>query len=124
MLSKKEINKKIISAFWDYNINPEEIYLISLGKKKDTKFFTKEKILIRLFERLSWYEILDLFGREFLKKNLTPKLIKKIRNPNIRNRYELIRKILQGEALPATGWSAENRKRLKASVLSHRRYGA
>lgn len=124
MLSKKEIRKKITFAFWDYNINPEDIYLIAVGKKKGGSFFTKEKVLIRLFERLSWYEILDMFGKEFLTKNLTPKLIKKISKADIRKKYEFIRKILQDKALPSSGWSVENRKRLEASVLSNRWYSA
>ncbi|MCF6271091.1 MAG: hypothetical protein L3J41_15370 [Melioribacteraceae bacterium] len=124
MISKKEISKKINSAFWDYNIDPNDIYLIVLGKKEGTGFFTVEKILIRLLERLSWYEIVDLFGKEFLTKNLSPSIIKEIRNPEIRNRYEFIRRILQRETLSHTGWGFENRKRLKSSVLSHRWNGA
>jgi hypothetical protein len=124
MISKEEINKKIKSAFWDYNIDPENIYMIALGKKEGTIFFTREKILIRLLERLSWYEIIDLFGKEFLKRNLSSSVVSKIRNQEIRNRYEFIRKILQGETISYSGWSAQNRKRLESSVLSDRRYSA
>jgi len=124
MISNDEINKKIKSAFWDYDIDPEETYLIALGKKKGDNFFSKEKILIRLIERLSWYEIVDLFGKEFLTKNLSPSIISKIKNPDIRNRYEFIRRVLQGETLSYSGWSIQNRQRLKSSVLSDRRYGS
>ncbi|HEX9739619.1 MAG TPA: hypothetical protein VGA29_02495 [Ignavibacteriaceae bacterium] len=124
MISKEEINRKIKSAFWDYDIDPYEIYLIGLGKKPGNNFFSKDKILIRLIERLSWYEIVDLFGKEYLTKNLNPTLINKIRNPEIRNRYEFIRKVLQGETVSYTGWSIQNRQRLKSSVLSDRRYSS
>ena len=123
MISKEEINRKIKAAFWDYNIDPHDIYLIALGKKERAGFFTKERILIRLLERLSWYELIDLFGKEFLIRNLESSIIRKIRNQGIRNRYELIRRILQGEVVSNTGWSLQNRKRLKSSVLSHRWYG-
>jgi hypothetical protein len=120
MLSSKEINKKIKAAFWDYNIDPHNIYLTALGKKTGAGFFTREKILVRLIERLSWYELIDLFGKEFLIKNLSQSIIGKVRNSEIRNRYESIRKILQGEAVSNTGWSNKNRRRLKASLLSDR----
>ncbi len=79
MISQEEINKKIKSAFWDYNIDPENIYAIVLGKKEETKFFTSEKIIIRLLERLSWYEIVDILGKEFLTRNLTASIISKIK---------------------------------------------
>jgi len=124
MLSKEEINKKMKAAFWDYAVDPYNIFLIALGKKMGNRFFSKEKILVRLIERLSWYEIIDLFGKEFLAKNLNPSIISKIRNPEIRNKYEFIRRVLQEETLSYSGWSVQNRQRLKSSVLSNRRYGS
>ncbi|MFZ2323578.1 MAG: hypothetical protein WAV89_07775, partial [Ignavibacteriaceae bacterium] len=105
MLSIVKIHKKIKSAFWDYNIDSDEIYLIALDKKAATGIFSKEKILVRLIERLSWYELIDLFGKEYFKENLDKSLINKIRNPEIRQRYEFIRQILQGKAVSTTGWS-------------------
>jgi len=124
MISEKEKISKIKSAFWDYNICPQDIYMVVVGKKEGSGIFTREKILIRLLERLSWYEIIDLFGKEFLRKNLRQAIISKIRNPEIRNRYEFIRRILQKETVSFTGWSVQNRKRLESSILSHRWYGA
>jgi hypothetical protein len=124
MISTEEINKKIKAAFWDYNINPYKLYLTAIDENSGNEFFTKEKILIRLIERLSWYELLDIFGKEFLLKNLSQALISKIRNPIIRERYESIGRILREEALSDSGWSDKNRRRLKASILSDRRYGA
>ena len=123
MISRDEINKKIKAAFWDYNIDPNKLYLILIGKDSG-KEFSKEKILLRLLERLSWYELLDILGKEYLANNLNRLWINKIRNPVIREKYESIRKILQGEAISNSGWSDQNRKRLKASLLSDRRYGS
>lgn len=124
MLSREEINKKIKSAFWDYNIDPDDIYLIALDKKIAGGIFSKEKILVRLIERLSWYELIDLFGKDYFKVNLNKQLINKIRNPGIRQRYEYIRQLLQGEVVSSAGWSDQNRKRLKASILSDRWYSS
>lgn len=120
MLSAKKIDKKIKSAFWDYHIDPHSIYLIALGKKAGSGYFTREKILARLMERLSWYELIDLFGKRFLTENLNRSIIDKIRNPEIRNRYESLRQILQGQAVPNAGWSDKNRRRLRAALLSDR----
>lgn len=124
MILKEEIRKQIESVFWDYNVDPDEIYLTVIGEKDTEGFFTKEKILLRLIERLSWYELNDLLGKDYLAKNLTKSITGKIRNPQIRHRYEIIRKILSGEAVSTSGWSDKNRKRLKASVLSDRRYSS
>ena len=110
------------AAFWDYNVDASQIYLIALGQVTGTAFFTREKVLCRLLERLSWYELIDLFGREFLTSNITKSIVNKLRNPEMRNRYEFIKRILQGEALSSTGWSDQNRKRLGAAVLSNRWY--
>lgn len=120
MLSKENIEKKIKSVFWDYNVDPGELYQIVLEKKHGEGFLNKEYVFKRILERLSWYEIIEIFGLDFLKRNLTAKIIFEIRNTTLKSRYEFIRKILQGETLSFTGWSIENRKRLKSSVLSHR----
>lgn len=114
------VNKKIKSAFWDYNVDPEEIYEIILGKRAPAGFLKKEYLLRRILERLSWYEIVDIFGIEFLKNNITPEITSGIRNNNLKTRYELFWKLLHGEAVPLAGWSHENRKRLAASLLSDR----
>lgn len=124
MVLKEKIRKLIKSVFWDYNVDPDEIYLTVLGKNSTKGFFTKEKILLRLIERLSWYELIDLLGKNYLAKNLNKTIIEKIRNPQIRHKYESIRKILCGQAVSTAGWSNQNRKRLKASVLSDRRYSS
>ncbi len=111
-MTKEEINKAIKAAFWDYNIDPNKFYSIAIGKSPASGIFTKNKILLRLLERLSWYELIDLFGIDFLKENLKPELISLIRVPELRERYESVRKFLHGEALSGSGWSDQNRKRL------------
>jgi hypothetical protein len=115
----ESIYQKIQSAFWDYNIDPSKLYLILLDKNPSIGSLTKEKILLRLIETLSWYEILDLLGKDYLRKNLTKDITNKIRNSVLRERYEYVRRILQNEALSSSGWSDENRKRLKTSIPSH-----
>ncbi|MGO9481855.1 MAG: hypothetical protein ACLP05_08760 [Candidatus Kryptoniota bacterium] len=124
MNSESDIREILQGLVWDYKIDPYDLYLIALGKKESIGFLNKERTLIRLLEGLSWYKLLSLFGADFLRENLTADLIQKIWYKGLRERYETIRRILQGEAVSTSGWSAENRKRLAASVLSDRRYGA
>lgn len=122
MLDRETINRTLKGVIWDYNIDPFDIYLIALGKKESIGFFNKERSLLRLLERLSWYEVLLVFETDFLKENLTRNLISKIRNVQLSERYELIRKILHGETLSLTGWDIKNRERIKSSLLSNRWY--
>ena len=124
MKDETKISKILKGTVWDYNIDPYDLYLIVLGKKDPIGFFDKERSLIRFVERLRWYDLLELFGPEFMRINLSRELIAKLYPPGIRKRYELVYSILHGENVSRSGWSAENRERLKASVLSDRRYDA
>lgn len=124
-MNKSVVEKyKIIkSAFWDYNIDPELFLKILNNKIKEDSYFSKEKIFIRLLETLSWYDLVSLLGIEYLRNHLNDNILLKLRNPELRIRYDNARKILHGETLSASGWSSENRERLKSSVLSNRWYG-
>ncbi|MFN3694858.1 MAG: hypothetical protein ACK4UV_07600 [Ignavibacterium sp.] len=51
--------------------------MILFAKIPAEGIFTKENILLRLPEVLSWYEILDLFDKDCLKKNITKELLSK-----------------------------------------------
>ena len=121
-MSREEVNKILRGVVWDYNIEPYELYQIALEQSSEKGFLSKENILLRFIQRLSWYEIQSLFTIDYLKNNLTPSLLNRIRNKQIKHRYELILKVLRGETLSLTGWDFENRKRIKSAVLSNRRY--
>ena len=122
MQDRDLVNKIVKSVIWDYNIDPYEYFLIALGKNKKAGLIDKERALIRLFERLSWYELLSLFDTDFIKNNLTTELISKLRFPQLKRKYELIRKVLHGETISPAGWGTENRERIKSSLLSNRWY--
>jgi hypothetical protein len=122
MLDSTYIEETLKPVFWDYEVDVNQLYLITLGEEPAFAFFTKEYILKRILERVPWYIILKLYGKDYLRLNLTHELIEKIRNQEIRNRYELVRKVLHGEPVSLTGWSLENRTRLKNTTLSDRWY--
>ena len=77
---------------------------------------------IRFLERLSWYDLLKLFGAEWLSKNLRDEVLGELRSEELRERYVRIRLVLQGKALPVSGWDPEYREKLKNRILSDRWY--
>jgi len=115
-------NKLILSAFWDYNVNPRELIDILNGQLDEIPYFKKDKIFLRLIERLSWYDILEIIELDRIKSLLTEELISNIRIPELRIRYEFIRKILLGEAISFTGWGPEYYQQIKYSLFSNRWY--
>ena len=122
VVKKKKIENILTKIIWDYDVKPYDLYLVLAGKKKSAGPFTAEKIFIRMLERLSWYDLLDIVGLDFLKRNLTGELIKNIRFHDLREKYEFVRKILQGEAVSFSGWSVEYREKIESTLLSNRWY--
>jgi len=118
------IERKLKSLLWDYVVDPAEAYEVLIGKRQQAGPFDREKLLIRLLERLSWYDLLEVLSPEGVKNTLTLEIIEKLRFPYLKERYEFIRRILHAEPVSFAGWSPENRARIGAAFLSHRRYGA
>lgn len=75
-------------ANWDYVISPWEFYQIALGKAPAIGFLNQTKALQKILEQLGWYEILELFGVAFLKRNLTPAVTAGLRFQDLRETYE------------------------------------
>ncbi|SPD73147.1 conserved hypothetical protein [uncultured Desulfobacterium sp.] len=123
-LRTTDIERKLKPLFWDYSVDPSEAYDVLMGRRHRIGHFDRERLLIRMFERLSWYDLLEILGPEGVRDALTPDIINKLRLPCLRERYEFISKILHAEPVSFTGWNPENRARIGAAFLSHRRYGA
>lgn len=119
---KKYITLKKI--FWDYNIPSEIFYKIINHQFNEIDKYELNLIIKRMFERLDWYDLLDILGKENIKLILTKEFIKKIRDIELRDKYERIRRILHGEALSISGWNIEDNKRIKPSILSNRWYSS
>lgn len=100
---------------WDYDIDPYELYEVVTGKIDRAGHFDAQRVFLRMLERLSWYELLDLLNLE---------TIAKIRHRDVREKYEYVRKILQGETVSFSGWDPESREKVRDTLLSHRWYRA
>ena len=82
---------------WDYSIDAEEIYDFIMGRRKTLYHFTKEMIFIRILERLSWYEILELLPLPIIRNMLKRTTIEKLRTISLKEKYEYARRVLQKE---------------------------
>ncbi len=107
---------------WDYDINPNDVISVIKGKKKKCAHWDYEHILLRMLERLNWYDILFMLGKEKIKHDLTPSIISKIHNKDQKKRYEYIRRVLHKESVSYTEWGPEFSKRIRNTLFSDRWY--
>ena len=121
-MEQQQIHNLLRPFLWDYDIDPYEFYEVAAGMRQRVGTFTQDTALIRLFERLGWYDLIDLFGLDGLKILLTKERIVRLRIPELRERYELARKVLHGEPVSFSGWSPEARERIRRTFLSDRWY--
>ncbi len=122
MLEKKEIRKLLKPILWDYSIDPCDLYDVAAGIKDEVGGFNREKALVRMLERLSWYDLIRLFGVDDLKSLLEPEIIGKLKSDILRDKYEFARTVLHGETVSASGWSPEYREKIRHTLLSNRWY--
>jgi hypothetical protein len=82
------------SIIWDYDVSPGELYEVITGQRLKAGPFTFDRLFVRMLERLSWYELIDFLGMEYLKQHLSQRVIDKVRFKTLRGRYETVRKLL------------------------------
>lgn len=63
-----------------------------------------------------------LVGIKTVQENLTTEYIQKFRVPELRDRYERVRRILYGETVSPAEWSVEARQRRQSTLISNRWY--
>ncbi|MDD5089937.1 MAG: hypothetical protein PHQ23_03380 [Candidatus Wallbacteria bacterium] len=117
-----QIRKTLKPVIWDHDIDPLVFYHIALGIKRPIGFLDSIRALVRILERLSWYDVLSLFGLDGVRTLITDEVIKSIRFKEIRERYEFIQGVLHGKAVSFSGWDPEYRKRIRHTLLSDRWY--
>jgi hypothetical protein len=103
MLSPTEIKKHLTKAFWDVNVDPNELYLLLTGEKDQVGYITKERLFRRLMETYSWYQILEIVPRNQLDSLLNEQVIGKLRTKTLKKRYNALAEILRRNPVSASG---------------------
>jgi len=99
----KETKKRLLrQVIWDYNIPGEDIEAVLNGKKKRAGHYSREMLFKKIIETYPWFTVIQLFTPKEIETLLTNEMIKKLRTPSLKNKYEFIRKRLQ-EIIPSTG---------------------
>jgi hypothetical protein len=114
--------KILQSIFWDYNINLLPLDKIISKELDKIDEYDLRIIINRIFERLNWYEILEILGLDLIKNLLENQTILNTKNRKLKEKYERLRRILFKEPLPASGWDIENYQGTKFTLLSDRWY--
>jgi len=117
--NKYDTLKKVI---WDYHIEPKDIYNFIINQEDRLHRFTKEMLYKRILERLSWYEILDLFSIEIIKTMLDKKIINSLRTQSMRDKYDYTRRVLFNEPLSVSRWYNKDIQKDQYPLLSNRWY--
>jgi len=113
-------SKVLKRIYWDYDFEPARIKSLLEGQSEGTPWLNRNAVLARMFERLSWYDLLRVFGEKELLRLLQEPFIKNLKDPFLIRKYETVRQILQGEFLSIPGWDHAHHQRLQNSLLSHR----
>jgi hypothetical protein len=108
---------------WDYTTDPIAFYSFTrTGKHSGAMPLDLDRSIIRLLERMPWYDLIELFGLPGLKKMITRERIRFLRDPLLKEQYEVARQLLHKKPVSVSGWRPEYRKKIKATLLSDRRY--
>jgi hypothetical protein len=119
-MSDKEKYNILTLIFWDYNTDKLPLNKIIERDVNSIDDYEYKLIVARMLERLNWYELMDIFGIELIKRILSSEITGRLRNKELKERYERIRRILFREPLPFSGWDPEYRKRIESTLLSYR----
>lgn len=87
---------------WDYNISAEDIEAVLRGDKKPAGHNNQEMIFLKILESYFWYTPLDIFSPIQIKELLTNQVVKKLRSPSLRLKYEFVKQRLQ-QIIPTAG---------------------
>jgi hypothetical protein len=95
-------NSVLKQILWDYAISVEDIEAVLQGDKKQAGHYNQEMIFLKILESYPWYTILQLFSPIQIKYLLTDQVIKKLRSPSLRIKYEFVQQRLQ-QVIPTAG---------------------
>jgi len=98
-VKRESLLKRIV---WDYNISEKDIEAVLKGRAEKAGHYTRSMLFLKILETYPWFTVLKLFSPEEIKDLLTDDLLKKMRSPALRKKYEFIRQRLQ-KVIPVAG---------------------
>jgi len=98
----REIKKLLGQILWDYNISEEEVENVLKGEARLAGHYTRDALFCKLLESYPWFTIIRLFTPQEIKDMLSDDIIKRLRSPSLRQKYEFVKERLQ-EIIPDTG---------------------
>ena len=124
--SKLETARDLV---WDYDARAEELLNVLEGRREKVAGLNADALFRRMLKRDPWHIIVGMLGIDEVRRRLTSENIGGISPASLRERYERVRRLLRGEAVPAAGWGAQDarqglRAELRARTYSHRWYRA
>ena len=87
---------------WDYDIPAGEAEAVLKGQKLMAGHYTREMLFQKMIESFSWFTIIQFFTPVEIQQLLTTKVLKNLRTPSLRKKYEFVQKRLQ-EIIPTAG---------------------
>lgn len=94
MINKEERYNLLRSLMWDYTIPVDDLEDVLTGKKNNAGHYNKRSLFVKMLETFPWFTIIQLFTVEEIKLMLTDDVIKRLRMPSLRNKYEFVKKRL------------------------------
>jgi hypothetical protein len=89
--AKKNTLQKL---FWDYNFTGEELQSLLEGTISRVGHLDTCGLYVRMLSSLTWYDVLNLVGREHLEDLLSDAVVNRIFSKDLRRKYGVARRIL------------------------------
>lgn len=78
---------------YDYPAEAEDIYKFVLGKK-ELDYLNRDQVIARMLVYVRWYDLVDIFGLENLKRIINDNVFQYIANDEMREDYRYVKKVL------------------------------
>lgn len=93
-LTSADKKKLLSNAFWDKNINENQLVELINGKINTIPFFDKKNLYSRLLSTFDWYTLLKLIPEKSLKDALADDVLERLYPKELKEKYTYARSVL------------------------------
>ena len=93
-MSIKDKKKLLSNAFWDKNIDENQVYDLITGKISTIPLVDKTLIFSRLLSTYDWFTLLKLIPVNILKEALADDVLARLYPKELKGKYTYARRIL------------------------------